>query len=71
MKPNKHRVSHDLDVQQKKVPHFTIFFDPFPFSQMSFYDDPVQAVHDELERLEQAITLTLQEIGKLSLTHHD
>ncbi|KAG0360192.1 hypothetical protein BG005_011249 [Podila minutissima] len=29
---------------------------------MSFYDDPVQAVHDELERLEQAITLTLQEI---------
>ncbi|KAF9330398.1 hypothetical protein BG006_006668 [Podila minutissima] len=29
---------------------------------MSFYDDPVQAVHDELERLEQAITVTLQEI---------
>ncbi|KAG0098380.1 DASH complex subunit ask1 [Podila epicladia] len=31
---------------------------------MSFYDDPVQAVHDELERLEQAITFTLQEIDQ-------
>lgn len=43
----------------------------FCLSQMSFHDDQVQAVYDELERLDQAITLTLQEIGKLSLMHQD
>jgi hypothetical protein len=38
---------------------------------MSFHKDSVQAAHDELERLEQAITLTLQEIGKSSPVHQD